>query len=481
MSLNECPKGEQALALSRGADRLYFPLLLVLFITIALIVYRQLTTEIPPFGGSVFDQWLWHDGFALSLLGFAMFLLLWQVCFALRYKPFVRVSTAELPSLTVVIPAFNEGSQILDTVRSVMASDYLREKLQLICVDDGSKDDTWKWINAAYTEFDGGIVIIKQPINMGKRCALMAGFAQATGEVIVTLDSDSEVLPDTLSQLLSPFVADERVGSVAGHVRVLNLNEGFIPKLLEVSFTSAFDFIRAGQSVYGGVFCTPGALSAYRTSVLKPLLQEWSEQQFLGKPATIGEDRALTNLILASGQRVVYQRNAVVLTKAPTNYSSLRRMLTRWARSNVRESLVMFNFVFSSFRTPGEGANWIRLFSVTQMIRMTVFEALKCALLVALLIHTHSALLGIAVACVSAAVVPAVVYFLRHGSGFGFRWAMPYTFFWMLGLAWIPLWALMTAGKSGWLTRDLPTEGTNKEPLFVDPTGTLPTVLTQSE
>jgi hyaluronan synthase len=409
-----------------------------------------------------------------------LLLLMWQVCFALRYKPFEGVSGAELPSLTVVIPAFNEGSQILDTVRSVMASDYPLEKLQVICVDDGSKDDTWKWINAAYKEFTGGIVIIKQPVNMGKRCALMAGFARATGDVIVTLDSDSEVLPDTLSQLLSPFVADERVGSVAGHVRVLNLNEGFIPKLLEVSFTSAFDFIRAGQSVYGGVFCTPGALSAYRTSVLKPLLQEWSEQQFLGKPATIGEDRALTNLILASGQRVVYQRNAVVLTKAPTNYSSLRRMLTRWARSNVRESLVMFNFVFSSFRTPGEGANWIRLFSVTQMIRMTVFEALKCALVVALLIHTHSALLGVVLACVSAAVVPAVVYFLRHGSGFGFRWAMPYTFFWMLGLAWIPLWALMTAGKSGWLTRDLPTED-NKESLFVDPTGTLPSVLTQGE
>jgi hyaluronan synthase len=479
MSLNKCPKDEQAQPLSRGADRLYWPLLLVLFVTIASIVYRQLTTAIPPSGSSVFDQWLWHDAFALSLLGFALLLLLWQVCFALRYKPTARVSNSELPSLTVVIPAFNEGAQILDTVRSVMASDYPKDKLQLICVDDGSLDDTWKWIKAAYNEFAGGIIIIKQATNRGKRCALMAGFARATGEIIVTIDSDSEVLPDTLSELLSPFVADARVGSVAGHVRVLNLHEGIIPKMLEVSFTSAFDFIRAGQSVYGGVFCTPGALSAYRTTVLKSLLQEWSEQRFLGKPATIGEDRALTNLILAAGHRVVYQRNAVVLTKAPTNYTALRRMLTRWARSNVRESLVMFNFVFKNFRRRGEGANWIRIFSVTQMIRITVFEALKCALLVALLIHTHSALLGIVLACVGAAVIPAVVYYLRHGKGFGFRWALPYTFFWMLCLAWIPLWGILTAGRSAWLTRNLLIDESDKESSFVDAAANLPAALAQ--
>ena len=154
-------------------------------------------------------------------------------------------------------------------------------------------------------------------------------------------------------------------------------------------------------------------------------------------------------------------------------------MLTRWARSNVRESLVMFNFVFKAFRARGEGANWIRLFSVTQMIRMTLFEALKCALLVALLIHTHSALLGLVFACVSAAVIPAVVYYLRHGSGFGFRWALPYTFFWMFCLAWIPLWGILTAGKSAWLTRNLVTDEAGSESPFAPSAVNLPATLAQ--
>lgn len=467
MSLNKLPGDGAGQFLPRGAaDRFYFPLLFALTITVVILLYRQIATPMVPSTNSLFDLWLWYDAFGLILLGFGLLLLLWQVSFALRYKPFAQLPFAQLPTLTVVIPAFNEGSQILDTVRSIMASDYPKERLQVICVDDGSKDDTWMWIKRAHNEFAGGITIIKQPYNQGKRAALMEGFAKATGEVVVTIDSDSEVLPDTLANMASPFVTDDRIGSVAGHVRVLNLKAGMIPKILEVSFTSAFDFIRAGQSVYGGVFCTPGALSAYRTTALKPLLDEWSAQTFMGKPATIGEDRALTNLILATGHRVVYQRNAVVMTKAPTTFGSLRLMLTRWARSNVRESLVMFNYVFKGFRKRGEGANWIRLFTVTQMIRITVFEALKCALLVALLMHPYHAFLAIISACAFAAIIPSVVYFLRHRTSFGFRWALPYTLYWMFCLSWIPLWGILTATNSGWLTRALPEEKKYGTPIF---------------
>ena len=442
--------------LCRGADRLYIPLLIVLLLAVSLILYRQLSTPDLPEDTSALDQWLIKDSLAFVLFGFGLLLLMWQVSFALRYKPFTRADASILPRLSVVIPAFNEGAQVLDTVRSVMASDYPRDLLQVICVDDGSEDDTWKWITQAYEEFPACVHILKQPANLGKRCALMAGFAQAKGAVIVTLDSDSEVLPDTLAELVSPFVQDARVGSVAGNVRVLNQDEGMIPKMLEVSFTSAFDYIRAGQSVYGGVFCTPGALSAYRSEVLNALLEEWSEQSFMGKPATIGEDRALTNLVLASGHRVVYQRNAVVLTKVPYRYQGLRKMLTRWARSNVRESLVMFTFVFKSFRRKGEGANWIRLFSLIQIIRMTLFEALKCALLLSVFLNTDEALFGIVLGCMLASIIPGTVYFLRHGSLFGFRWATPFAFFWLLCLAWIPLWGMLTASNSGWLTRSLP-------------------------
>jgi len=382
--------------------------------------------------------------------------LSWRIWFACRYRSYAPLSDSVLPTITIVIPAYNEGRQILPTVRSVMNSRYPMEKMQVICVDDGSQDDTWEWMQTAQQEFPRRVQLIRQPFNRGKRHALMAGFAKAVGQVYVTIDSDSEVLPDTLRHLVSPLASDPRVGAVAGNVRVLNLAEGAIPKMMEVSFTSGFDFIRSGQSVYGGVFCTPGALSAYRVDVINPLLKNWINQTFMGRHAAIGEDRALTNLVLSSGFRVVYQREAVVLTKVPTTFTGLRRMLLRWARSNVRENLVMLSFMIGRFRPTDSGSGWIRLFSTTQFFRMTFGEAFKFVVVAQLLLAPVHTLFLLAVACIISASLPALVYQKRHGGWFGWRWAIPYAFYWLFCLYWISLWGLLTASRSGWLTRGLP-------------------------
>jgi hyaluronan synthase len=302
---------------------------------------------------------------------------------------------------------------------------------------------------------------------------LMAGFAKAKGQVYVTIDSDSEVLPDTLRHLVSPLASDPRVGAAAGNVRVLNLAEGAIPKMMEVSFTSGFDFIRSGQSVYGGVFCTPGALSAYRADVITPHLHGWSDQTFMGRHATIGEDRALTNLVLGCGFRVVYQRKAMVLTKVPVTYTGLRKMLLRWARSNVRENLVMLSFITRRFRPTDEGSGWVRLFSITQIVRMTMGEAFKFVVMAQLLLAPVHTLFLLSVSCIISACLPALVHQRRYGGWFGWRWAVPYAFYWLFTLCWISLWGLLTASHSGWLTRELPgIAPTSKLPTTLPTTGT---------
>ncbi len=395
-----------------------------------------------------------RPGSALAL--FALGVLAWRIWMACRYKACAPVAENELPTVTIVIPAYNEGRQILPTVRSVMNSNYPAEKMQVISVDDGSNDDTWQWMLKARQEYPARLKLVRQPKNSGKRQALMAGFQHARSEVWVTIDSDSEVLPDTLLHLVSPFAANPKVGAVAGNVRVLNREEGPIPKMMEVFFTSGFDFIRAGQSVYGGVFCTPGALSAYRVSIIREHLTGWVKQAFLGTPATIGEDRALTNLVLKTGYRVVYQREAVVLTKIPVAFQGLRKMLLRWARSNVRESLVMACFVFKRFRKGDSGGGWIRFLSGMQLFRLTVGEALKVGLLAQLVMNPAPTLLALGGGCLIGSIVPGAVYQLRYRSWFGWRWAIPYSFFSVFALSWISFWGLISAARSGWLTRTLP-------------------------
>lgn len=396
-----------------------------------------------------------YGDMCLGLAPLAASLLAWRVWMASCYRPVPPAPDGELPMTTIVIPAYNEGRQVLATIRSVMASDYPAHKMQVICVDDGSRDDTWQWMRQAATEFPGRVRLVRQPRNMGKRHALLAGFRQARGTVFVTLDSDSEVLTDTLRHLVSPMVHSPKVGAVGGNVRVLNVEDGPIPRMLDVSFTMSFDFLRRAQSVYGGVLCTPGALSAYRASVIVPVLRRWAEQTFLGRPAKIGEDRALSNVVLGRGYRVVYQKRAVVLTKIPDAYRGLSKMLLRWARSNVRECLVMAGFLYGRFRRGDSGSGWLRLAGTLELVFLPLTEALKFALLLNLLFHPLVTFRVMLLGCAVSAILPAIIYQSRQRGFYAYKWAFSYAIFWVMGLFWISSWGLCSAGCSGWLTRGL--------------------------
>lgn len=220
--------------------------------------------------------------------------------------------------------------------------------------------------------------------------------------------------------------------------------------MLEVSFAYSFDFIRASQSVVNAVLCTPGALSAYRRESVMPVLHEWLNQKFCGRPANIGEDRAMTNLILRSGYHVHFQRDAMVYTKVPTSYTKLCRMLLRWARSNFRETLLMSKFAFRKFReTPATGARinlllgWMGITMSQSLLLVTAAHFFSMPAVVGLNLLVGSAI---------ASLIPGLFYAVRHRST-NALWACPYSSFWVFGLSWIGLYAVFTSHKSGWLTR----------------------------
>src|SRR5438045_6934102 len=97
--------------------------------------------------------------------------LVWRIMLWRRYRPIDSVSDEALPSVTVVIPAYNEGALVRQSILSAARSNYPSDKLQIVVVDDGSSDDTWSHIQAAVRELESTINItgIKQPRNMGKR------------------------------------------------------------------------------------------------------------------------------------------------------------------------------------------------------------------------------------------------------------------------------------------------------------------------
>lgn len=100
------------------------------------------------------------------------------------YKPIESVTDELLPTCTVIVPAYNEGKLVWDTLLSLAASDFPEHKLQLLAIDDGSKDDTWYWMQEAKAKLGDRLEIFQQPENKGKRHALYRGFELGTGEIL---------------------------------------------------------------------------------------------------------------------------------------------------------------------------------------------------------------------------------------------------------------------------------------------------------
>ena len=312
--------------------------------------------------------------------------------------------------------------------------------------------DTLRWMRIAANHFKGRIRVIDCPENHGKRYALYRGFSSGSGEIFITVDSDSMVEPDALARMVSPFVRDSSIGAVAGNVRVANSACGIFPPMLDAGFTFAFDFIRGGQSVFKSVFCTPGALSAYRRSVVMPVLTGWLEQCFMGQPAGIGEDRAMTNLILKQGYGVVMQRSAFITTNVPESYWGFSKMLLRWERSNIRENLKMYTFIFKDFDWL-DARRWFMLFTLLQYSLMTLLPALMIWGSIYNIFATQGELLlSIIAMALLWATLPAAVNLQRNSNRL-IWYCYFYGIFHVLTLFWLVPYAVLTVRNSNWMTR----------------------------
>lgn len=394
------------------------------------------------------------NSLAITLLVLQISFLIYLLILYIKYKPIPTVSNDQLPRCTVIVPAYNEGKLVYETLLSLAHSDYPENKLQILSIDDGSKDDTWQWMQKAKSKLGDRLTIYQQPINKGKRHALYHGFKVGTGEIFVTVDSDSIVKDDTLRNLVSPFVVNKKCGAVAGNVRVLNKAKGLIPKMLNVSFVFSFEFVRSAQSAIGTVLCTPGALAAYKRTAVMNCLDDWMNQTFRGKPSDIGEDRAITNMILKQGFHVLFQKNAYVYTNIPVKYKNLYKMYVRWERSNIRENIMMSKFAFTKFRN--DATFGARVLLIMQWVKVVM--AYPLLLLLLFFVATHPILF----ICTSLAgifvfsSIQMLFYAKKYNIAEAFL-AYTYSIFYLFTLFWITPYAIITAGRSGWLTRDLPT------------------------
>ncbi len=386
-----------------------------------------------------------------------LYFLTIAICRYWFYKETSLVDEAELPFCSVIVPAYNEGKGVFAALESICQNGYPADRLEIIAVNDGSIDDTLKYMNMAAEKYPHLIRVIDLNKNQGKRSALYQGIYAAKGDFIITIDSDSMLDKDALKYMIAPLVSNENVAAVSGNVKVANIANGIMPPMLDACFTFAFDFIRSGQSVFKRVFCTPGALSAYRKAALMPVLDEWLNQTFMGRPAGIGEDRALTNLLLREEHDIVMQRSAAIYTNVPETYQGLCKMLLRWERSNIRENFDMFKFIFKNFQFT-DVKRWFMLWTLFQYTLMVMLPILLIWFsLYNVYVTNGRILLSILAMSVLWSTIPATINMQRD---FRLVWgSYIYGVFNVFTLFWVIPYAFFTIGNSQWLTRSRANSG----------------------
>ena len=279
-------------------------------------------------------------------------------------------SSAEAPSMSILAPAYNEGSNIAENVRSLLSLHY--NNLEVIIINDGSKDDSLEKLIKAYdlhkvdffvneqlkTKPVRGVyksnnpvyrkLIVVDKVNGGKADALNVGVNIAQNDYFVCIDVDCVLEQDAILKLAKPFLENstQRVIAAGGVVRIansceieggrlvkVNLPKQFLPRVQTLEYIRAFLLSRMAWTRLNGLLLISGAFGAFdRDIVIK-----------CGgyNPNTVGEDMELVVRMrrymeeLDEPYRVSFIPDPLCWTEAPSTFKILGRQRNRWTRGTI--------------------------------------------------------------------------------------------------------------------------------------------------
>jgi cellulose synthase/poly-beta-1,6-N-acetylglucosamine synthase-like glycosyltransferase/spore germination protein YaaH/peptidoglycan/xylan/chitin deacetylase (PgdA/CDA1 family) len=220
------------------------------------------------------------------------------------------------PGVTVLIPAYNEETVIVQTVQSVLLSDL--NDIRVIVVDDGSSDRTLELLESNFNK-NNNVQIIHQ-VNRGKAAALNNALSHAKSEFVVTIDADTEIEPDAIRKLLRHF-SDPKVGAVAGNVKVGNRSR-WLTRWQALEYITSQNMEKRAFDLLNCITVVPGALGAWRRDAIEAVGGITAD--------TVAEDADLTIAIRRLGWRVTYDEEAIAWTEAPETPGQLIRQRFRW-------------------------------------------------------------------------------------------------------------------------------------------------------
>ena len=291
------------------------------------------------------------------------------------------------PTVTVIVPMFNEGRAIIETLESLVALDYPAGKLEIICIDDCSSDDSLVHAKTVTSRNPQIARLERNERNLGKRMTILHATRAAVGEIIVTVDSDVVVEPDAIKQLVRRFT-DPRIAAVGGWVDVRNKHETWLTRMQVVKYWYSYFLVKNLEWAFRQIMCLSGCLTAYRKSVLLAIEPQLANRTLMGLPINYGEDRFLTRQLIKAGYLTTQTLTARCRTSVPTNLSTYFSQQLRWRRSTIVDYAGLMTHVVRM--NPVLVIHFMALFSLLFVYPAAIFIAvLKFKLLPALALHVQ--------------------------------------------------------------------------------------------
>lgn len=289
----------------------------------------------------------------VNLFRMAIFLIGSDI-YSLRKHRQHKRAPAYHPTISVIIPAYNEEKSIITSVASVLNNNYPQEKIQVIVVSDGSTDATEEVVREYIASNGINNVLVLSQDNLGKAHALNNGIKNyATGELVMCLDADSYIAKDALSRSVIYF-EDEKVMAVASNVKVAQ-TRGALNLIQVFEYIVCYQMKKA-QTAFNIEYIIGGIGSMFRRSFLEKI------DFYDGN--TVTEDIDITMKILRYGNknvRVIYGSDVIAYTQGALTVSDLIRQRHRWKWGRYQTFLKNRHMFFSGDKRHSKGFSWLYL------------------------------------------------------------------------------------------------------------------------
>ncbi|MFT6249071.1 MAG: cellulose synthase/poly-beta-1,6-N-acetylglucosamine synthase-like glycosyltransferase [Cognaticolwellia sp.] len=274
---------------------------------------------------------------------------------------------ADLPSVAIIISAFNEANCIEARVRNLEALDYPKDKIKYYIGSDGSSDDTRNILSAID---DPNLVFVNFESNRGKASVLNDLVAISEADYLVFSDANTEFKDDAVSKLMRHFIGENQADAVCGELDLFSEVTG---ENLDSAYWKYERILKFNESRIKGLLGANGAIYAIRKSLFLPLL-----------PDTVIDDYTVVFQVAVDGGRVLYEPEAVAFEEVAPSTSDEYKRRVRIGSGNY-QAFARYLKVLN----PSYGVLWFSYFS-HKVLRWHTPHLLLAALIVSLLLSFGS-------------------------------------------------------------------------------------------